>query len=255
MATIVGIEIKRFFLEESGEKRVMELDQEIRALEERSGRLDAKGAGLTAQGLFLDSIRVAWGDRISQELAIGRPTLAELQDAASFVGTGVNKLKVEAFAIESEKLGIREKIDALRRQRNEAAASGRKESKSVEVLVDVSRAGSLTLGLDAVLPRASWVLTYDVRLAADARSAELTFQALVRQQTGEDWSNVDLTLSTARPTSGGAPPELYPWRISLFRPQPAVAKAMIYRSAPAAARSEMTELERRQEKLRDAVHQ
>lgn len=243
-ATIVALEVKRVFLEGSGDKRVQELDREIRTLEQRSVLLDAKKAGISSQKQFIESIRVAWGERISQELAIGRPTAAELQDAVTFVGTGVSKTAEQTVEIEIEKEGIREKIDALRRQRNEASASGRKESKRVEVLVEVARAGSLTLGLDAVIARAGWVPAYDVRLAADAKSAELTFRALVRQQTGEDWSNVDLTLSTARPASGGAPPELSPWHISLRRPQPPMAKAMLYRSAaPAAARGEMAEMD------------
>lgn len=243
-ATIVALEVKRVFLEGSGDKRVQELDREIRTLEQRSVLLDAKKAGISSQKQFIESIRVAWGERISQELAIGRPTAAELQDAVTFVGAGVSKTAEQTVEIEIEKEGIREKIDALRRQRNEASASGRKESKRVEVLVEVARAGSLTLGLDAVIARAGWVPAYDVRLAADAKSAELTFRALVRQQTGEDWSNVDLTLSTARPASGGAPPELSPWHISLRRPQPPMAKAMLYRSAaPAAARGEMAEMD------------
>jgi uncharacterized protein (TIGR02231 family) len=64
-----------------------------------------------------------------------------------------------------------------------------------------------------------------VRLAADATSAGLTFRALVRQQTGEDWKDVELNLSTARPAAGGAPPELYPWRLSFYRPMPMAAPA------------------------------
>ena len=35
----------------------------------------------------------------------------------------------------------------------------------------------------------------------------------VRQRTGEDWSNVRLTLSTARPSVSARLPELDPWFI------------------------------------------
>src|SRR5512140_2753561 len=37
--TIVGLEVKRAFLAQSGEKRAKELDEEIRLLEQRSGAL------------------------------------------------------------------------------------------------------------------------------------------------------------------------------------------------------------------------
>jgi uncharacterized protein (TIGR02231 family) len=229
--TITGLEIKRVFLEQRGEKRVQELQEEIWVLEKRSTALDAKKSGITAQKSFFESIRVAWGDRISKELAIGKPTAAELQDASTFVGNGVAKAEEQSREIEFDKKVIKDKIDALRRQQNEATGSGRKEVKTVEVAVEVASTGSLTLDLAAMIPQASWEPTYDVRLASDSKSADLTFQALIRQQTGENWNNIDLTLSTARPAIGGAPPELMPWNVSLYRPRP-MRSEMAY---PAAA--------------------
>jgi len=208
--TIIGLEVQRIFLEKSLAERVQALDEEIRALEQRNAGLDAKKAGLAAQKAFLESIRVAWGERISKELAIGRPTAAELQEASGLVGAGVTKTAEQNLALDNEKQVLTEKLEALRRELEELVSSDRKESKSVEVTVDVTREGSLTLDLSAVIAQAGWVPAYDVRLATDAKSAELTFRALVHQRTGEDWTNVDLTLSTARPASGGAPPELYP---------------------------------------------
>jgi uncharacterized protein (TIGR02231 family) len=238
--TITGLEVKRLFLEQSGEKRVQELQEEIRALEKRAAALDAKKAGITAQKAFLESIRVAWGDRLSKELAIGRPTAAELQDASTFVGARVAKAEEQNRDIEFDKKIIKDKIDALRRQQNEATGSGRKEVKTVEVAVDVTRAGSLTLELASMIPQASWEPSYDVRLASDSRTADLTFQAMIRQQTGEEWRNVELTLSTPRPAIGGAPPELTPWNISLYRPRPVMSE-VTYAVAPApSARAKKT---------------
>ena len=235
-ATIVGIEVKRAFLEQSGEKRAKELDEEIRGLERRSGALDAKKAGLSSQKAFLESIRVAWSDRISKELAIGRPTSAELMDASSFVGAGVTKVEELTREADIEKKNLREKIDALRRQMNESTGSRRKELKSVEVMLEITSEGSLTLDLATVISQAGWQPSYDVRLSPDAKTAELTFRAMVRQQTGEDWKNIDLTLSTARPATGGAPPELYPWHVSLFRPQPPMPAPMVM-AAPSPVRA------------------
>jgi uncharacterized protein (TIGR02231 family) len=233
-ATIAGLEVKRSFLAQSGEKRAQELDEQIRDLERRSGSLDAKKAGLASQKAFVESIRVAWGDRISKELAIGRPTAAELLEATGFVGAQVTRTEEQGRDIEAEKKALADKIDALRRQRDEATGSRRKEVKNIEVLLEVTRGGQLTLELSAVIPQAGWTPAYDVRLAPDATTAELTFRALVRQHTGEDWNDIDLTLSTARPASGGAPPDMNPWRVSLLRPQLAM-KSSLYRAAPASA--------------------
>lgn len=230
--TITGLEVKLLFLEQSGDKRVKEIDDEIRTLERQSGTLDAKKAGISSQKTFLDSIRVAWGDRISKELAVGRPTAAELQDASSFVGNGVTRAEEQSRDLEVEKRVIQDKIDALRRQRDEIGGARRKETKTVEVSLEVSREGDFNMELSAVTSRAGWEPSYDVRLAADGKTADLTFRSLVRQQTGEDWNNVDLTLSTARPSAGGAPPELYPWRVSFYRPMPVQSMPMAAAPAP-----------------------
>lgn len=232
-ATIAGLEVRRSYLAQSGETLVQELDEQIRALERQLRALDAKKAGLAAQKAFLDSIRVAWGERISKELAIGRPTTTELQDASGFIGSGIARAEDQGNDLDAEKQVLRDRIDALVRQRNAASGSQRREVKNVEVLVEVSREGTLNLDLTAVVPQAGWVPTYDVRLADDAKTAELTFRALVRQQTGEEWKSVDLTLSTARPAAGGAPPELYPWRIGFLRPQPPMAASIPGSSATA----------------------
>ncbi len=233
-ATIItGLEIKRVFLEQRGEKRVQELQEEIRTLEKRSAGLDAKKAGITAQKAFLESIRVAWGDRISKELAVGRPTAAELQDASTFVGNGIARAEEQSREIEFDKKIIMDRIDALHRQQNEATGSGRKEVKTVEVAVEVTGKGNLTLELTSMISRASWEPAYDVRLASDSKTADLVFHANIRQQTGEEWHDVDLTLSTARPAIGGAPPELTQWNVSFYRPRPMMTERVYPSAAPA----------------------
>jgi len=231
--TIMGLEVKRAFEAQVPEKKVKELDAEILALERKAGGLDAKKASLTSQKGFIDSIKVAWSDRISKELGIGKPTSAELNEAVTFIGNGIVRVEEQTRELDAEKKLLRDRIDALRRQRDQALGSYRKESKTVEVNVEVVREGSLNLDLTSVTPQVSWEPSYDVRLAGDGTSAELTFRALVRQQTGEEWKDVALTLSTARPAIGGAPPELYPWRVAFYRPPPPMPMPM---AAPAPAR-------------------
>ena len=243
-ATITGIEVKRSFLSQTADKRVQEIDAELKLLERKLGTLDARKAGLAAQKGFVDSIKVAWGERISQQLAVGKPTAAELNEAMVFVGSNTVKAEEQLRDLDQEKQAVKDQMDALRRKRQEASGSYRKESKTVEISVDARKEGGLALDLSGVVSNATWQPEYDVRLATDGGSAELTYRAQVRQQTGEDWTNVKLLLSTARPATGGAPPELYPWRVAFYHPlpppMPAAAPMRAYKKA---ARMEMKEVQ------------
>ncbi len=242
VSTIVGIEVKHRYTEQISEKRVKELEEEIRTIERQIGSLESRSTALLSQKKFIDSLRVAWGDRISKELAIGKPTSAELNEALLFVGSSIIKAEEQGRDIETEKRQLAAKSDLLRRQKEQVTGSQRKEIKSVEVSVEVAKAGTLALELNSVTPQASWEPAYDVRLAADGNSAELTFRAIVTQQTGEDWTNINLALSTARPSINGTPPEFYPWRLSFYRPAPPPMPA----AAPMPARAKKAKLQKEQ---------
>jgi uncharacterized protein (TIGR02231 family) len=81
-------------------------------------------------------------------------------------------------------------------------------------------AGQLDLVLRYTVPGTSWSPSYDARVSSTDHSAQLGYFGLVRQGTGEDWKAVDLTLSTARPSLGGAAPILNPWIVQQREYQP-----------------------------------
>src|SRR5262249_14447146 len=62
---------------------------------------------------------------------------------------------------------------------------------------------------------ATWKPQYRMRAAADNEPVRLEYLAAVSQQTGEDWGDVRVTLSTAQPALNAAPPDLLPLAISV----------------------------------------
>ena len=93
-------------------------------------------------------------------------------------------------------------------------------------------------------------------LRAADRSVDLGYFGVINQTTGEDWNKVKLTLSTARPSLGGAP-ALTPWVVDVAVPPPPMPAAAP-RPAPAAA-SEARQMARQkmavQEQAFDAAAQ
>ncbi|MGC0419344.1 mucoidy inhibitor MuiA family protein [Embleya sp. AB8] len=86
---------------------------------------------------------------------------------------------------------------------------------SVEVVIEADRAGSAELRVVHLVPCALWRPAYRATLAADRRSIEVESYAVVWQRTGEDWTDVALSLSTARPTLAARPPSLAEDRLTL----------------------------------------
>jgi uncharacterized protein (TIGR02231 family) len=84
-------------------------------------------------------------------------------------------------------------------------------SRVAAVAVESSRSGQLTLRLSYLVPGASWRPTYRATLDADAGEVALVAEGVVRQSTGQDWTGVELHLSSASPAMGVEPPMLVSW--------------------------------------------
>ncbi|TQK50083.1 uncharacterized protein (TIGR02231 family) [Streptomyces sp. SLBN-118] len=83
----------------------------------------------------------------------------------------------------------------------------------VELTVEAAAAGPAGLRLSHLTPCAMWRPAY--RAVLDGDSLSLETDAMVWQRTGEDWSDVRLTLSTARSALATDPPRLSEDRLTL----------------------------------------
>ncbi|MFF4244599.1 mucoidy inhibitor MuiA family protein [Streptomyces sp. NPDC001822] len=83
----------------------------------------------------------------------------------------------------------------------------------IELTVEAAAAGRVALRLGHLTPCALWRPAY--RAVLDGDTVMLETDAMVWQRTGEDWSDVRLTLSTARSALAGDPPRLTEDRLTL----------------------------------------
>ena len=128
-----------------------------------------------------------------------------------------------AFAAVSEEVAAANTTirDAQRKQREIDREIGRLESDraakppaKLEVRIDLAAqaATKATLRVTYAVRNARWTPLYDARLDTGSKdrkpALELVRRAEIVQNTGEDWSNVTLGVSTLRTARGGNAPEL-----------------------------------------------
>jgi uncharacterized protein (TIGR02231 family) len=84
----------------------------------------------------------------------------------------------------------------------------------VTVAVDCKGASRTTVKLAYVVPGATWQPEYDLRATPKSPTGmtgpgtvEWVTSAVIRQSTGEDWTNAEIVLSSARPWLGVAAPQ------------------------------------------------
>uniref|UniRef100_A0A1I7Z8J9 DUF4139 domain-containing protein n=1 Tax=Steinernema glaseri TaxID=37863 RepID=A0A1I7Z8J9_9BILA len=96
-------------------------------------------------------------------------------------------------------------------------------SRNISITVDVAEEGDLTFVLTYQVIEASWHPVYDIRVmtpesAEEATTLNIDYFAEIVQDTGEEWTDTKILLSTAQPSQGGNVPELGTFNVSFYRP-------------------------------------
>lgn len=136
------------------------------------------------------------------------------------------KLRKELRELNPQETALKQQLE---RRKEELAALGALadiEGFEVSVDVQVAKQGQVQLDLLYMVPGASWRPVYDARYLKAKNQIALSYDASVRQRTGEDWNDVELILSTSKPHFGGRPRTLQPWYVRLPASSPPPAPAI-----------------------------
>jgi uncharacterized protein (TIGR02231 family) len=183
-----------------------ELDKRIEALKDErdnlQGAIDAANARQKFAEHFAEASPAGIGDKgNARPIAEWREAFTAVSEEVGSAGTAIR--------------------DAERKQRDLDRQIARLESdraikppSKLEVRLDLAAAAATMakLRVTYAVRNARWAPLYDARLDTGAKdrkpALELVRRAEITQTTGEDWSNVALSVSTVRTARGGNAPEL-----------------------------------------------
>ena len=199
-----------------------EVDTATLALATAQAAVDAINARVEsaeAQAAFLRGIKAEGGSL----------TVETLQGIAQMVGTETLTARQTALAAAAD-LPAAQKVvtgaqEALAKaQSAQDALSQRDENyAALSVAILANAAGEAHLTLSHYIGDASWRPVYDLNLTRKTTQAlTISRGVLVSQNSGEDWADVALILSTAQPSDQSEPSQLYAQLRSIGDPQPSM---------------------------------
>lgn len=187
---------------------------EIERLKDQKAVLDAEAKSAAIVKGYLERYN---GGAAEGARAQGPDNGKALAGVIDTLGRGASEalIKIEKLAVQQRALD--KKIAALE---SDLAGldSDEKEVRSMVVRLSASRAGTLTISYQR--DNAGWKPGYRASLDSAASRVDLERLATISQSTGEDWSNVKLTLSTSQPRLSPTGREPQPWLLAYRPPQP-----------------------------------
>ncbi len=146
-------------------------------------------------------------------------TVAELRAMADFYRARLSDI-VSSRMKQDEKVNrINERLIRLQRQSAEENDLYSRNTSEIIIRISAEEITNVELDVNYLVANAGWIPVYDLRAKNTKSPVQLSYKANVFQNSGEEWRNVKLKLSTANPNLGGLKPELYSWFLNFEYPR------------------------------------
>jgi len=219
--TLIDIRAESIQTTDTADTRLKELEDKKEELAKQLKELNMSDARINNRKAALEKILSRLTTTTPTTTAPAEMDTSKWSSYLQFHNEALEKCDKEIFANAQTTQGVQKEINRIIREIENLNVKRVKYRNVARVKIDVKKSGSIQLDLSYIVHGPSWSPSYDVRANTVQGNLELTYNAEVRQSTGEDWKGIALKLSTAQPSIGGREPELSPWFIN--KQQPLVA--------------------------------
>lgn len=228
-AVLRDVKFRVEHLAQTPQSDMKELYDRRQKIEDQLAELNDRTAITEKEKAFLDDIEKK-AVRPTRETRGDETDTAKWEQFAGFYRDKLTGLNKELREIAIQRRETQREMDRVTREIQSAGSREVKQSNIVEVTVEMQETGKLSLNAAYIVYGPSWRPVYDLRVSTEEKKMNIGYNAIVRQNTGEDWNDSQLKLSTAQAQVGGKQPELSPWHLYIEAPQ-------VYSNLPASAPS------------------
>ncbi|HYO25766.1 MAG TPA: mucoidy inhibitor MuiA family protein [Lacipirellulaceae bacterium] len=223
----IDVRAVRFRTRAAGEEpreEVRKLDEQILALERQIAQATKRQALLAKRVEYLAKLEGFVAPTAHSDLTKGVLDAEALERLTTFTFAQHEKIAEDDVALAAELRSLNERFNLLSAQKAEITSGAAHLLREAVVFLEKRADAPAELKLNYLVGNCGWSPSYTMRAGGDRRNVRVEYNALIRQLTGEDWTGVALTLSTASPALGSAGPGLAPFHVTLTS-QPAVDPA------------------------------
>ncbi|WP_416441041.1 mucoidy inhibitor MuiA family protein [Leeuwenhoekiella sp. A16] len=136
--------------------------------------------------------------------------LEKVKQIAEYYRQRTTEIKNNIYKQKQELADLEEDIQDHRSEMQTIDSSRKERRGEITLKLQAEQATLLNLEISYIIENAGWFPVYDIRAANTSAPISLEYNANVYQQSGIDWNDVKLVLSTGDPYTDNLKPELDP---------------------------------------------
>ena len=213
---VLGVRMEREVHQEDFQKEVKDLNHQLVLVSDQLQGVESRIEEIERLKLLTQRLAKILADAVSKVGKggiLGHTSAAQIVEAQQWIAD-----RQLEHSLQRDQLGIqmseyRVRRDDIQGDLNPLMQGSTRTTWTAIVLIQAQEEGTGTVELAHDVPGARWVPVHEARLDEETSKVNWISRGQVIQQSGEDWNDVKLTLSTARSSLGLAPPSLIPVRV------------------------------------------
>jgi len=226
-ATLLSASVRTNYFNETGE---IKLDPKIEKLRDSLNYYTSEIQWMDEQKKVIkgEIALVEANNKLGSQHEAMKP--ADLIALADFYRNRITDLRKRDLALTKKTTDFNENVQKIRSQITELGSKPKNPTKDVILNFSSEIQGSVSLNFNYLVSQAGWKPMYDLKVVDTSQPVNLDYKAGVYQNTGFDWKDVKISVSTANPNRNNERPILNPRFVDyqMYRakaaPQPASAE-------------------------------
>ena len=202
---------------EAPTKEIAELDDKILGVGDELDLIEKQEQLLAKRSAYLDKLEGFVAPTASTELSKGVLDAEALAQITKMSFEQRELVARQTVELRKDKRDATGRMNLLQRRRAQLASGHSKTIHEAVVFLEKAGNGAAKVRLTYLVSNCGWSPAYNFRADSAKKQVRVEYNGLITQMSGEDWEDVNLTLSTATPQLSAAAPGMAPFRVALAR--------------------------------------
>ena len=196
-------------ISEDNREEVRKLEAKIKENGRKLQAIQADAKALETNTAFLGKLEVFTAATLATLTEKGQLDAEKTLSLVTFIRETRVKAAKEEVALKQQMEALTEETEFTKRRLGEVAGGTSRTERDAIIVLEKTKAGPATIRLNYLVSNVTWRPQYKLRAGTKEKDpVTIDYLATVSQQTGEDWANVNVVLSTAQPLLNASPPDL-----------------------------------------------
>lgn len=211
-----GIEVKTYPVVKVVGDRAKVLEQERDKVQDEMRGVQDRLAALAQRRDFVLAIKAAAGKDAAATVMKEKLKIEDLKSAAAFIEETLLEISGKTRQAERELRDLQAREGVIAAELVRLVGGEPLLKRSVGIKIEAPQASAATVEISYIIVGAGWVPFYDIHASVERGEATILYYGQILQATGEDWRQVEISLSTAHPARSAKMPNLTPLAVGVI---------------------------------------